>query len=148
MKLYQLNLNYNVTGVYSYHIRAEDASGRAATLDGITEVVPSARPTIELIAPTNGTAITLDDSVTLHVVDNALLSGVYYTIGNDSQPIRLNYVKSGYESYRSNGVNDNIYKIRPNASGHRWPVGTNTLSIRASDGAGNSANQTYIFTLV
>jgi len=147
LKFHQLSLGYNVSGEYNYIVRAEDSSGRSARLNGTLYVVPSERPTITLIAPSNGSDVALDSPIYLRVQDNALISGVYYRLDSDPEKIFLSYARGGYQSYRTDGIKDNIYKLRPNASGHRWSPGAHVIEVVAFDAAANQANQTYSFTL-
>jgi hypothetical protein len=147
LKLYQLGLNYSVPGNYSYIVKARDTSGRESKLEGRMEIMPSVPPSIELIAPSNGSDITLGTPILLHVRDNALISGVHYTLAPGTQTIYLKYVKGGYQSYPSDGVRDNIYTVKPGAAAYKWPAGNQTMEVVATDAAGNSVNATYSFTL-
>lgn len=146
-KLFQLDLAYNATGVYNYHIRVEDGTGKSATKDGQTEVVPSVPPVINLIALQNNSNITVDTPIYFHVTDNALISGVHYTLDPSPEKLFLKHIKK-YETYRSDGVKNNVYKIMPNASGHRWATGLHNMTLTASDAAGNIVSASYTFTII
>jgi hypothetical protein len=45
-------------------------------------------------------------------------------------------------------VKDNIYKVMPNASGHRWAQGAHNMTVTAADAAGNLVSQTWAFTII
>jgi hypothetical protein len=147
-KLFQLDLNYTVAGVYSYHILAVDGTGRSASRDGQTEIVPSRPPEISLIVPPNGTTISVDTPIYLKVTDNALISGVHYTLDNSTERIFLKPIKGYDSSYRSDYVKSNIYKIMPKSAGQRWALGAHNVTVTAADGAGNQASQTWAFTII
>lgn len=146
-KLHQLDLNYTATGIYTYTIRAEDGTGRSSTKGGQTEIVASKRPDISLIVPPNETTISVDTPIYFNVTDNALISGVYYTLDSNPEKLFLKPIKS-YQSYVSDNVKNNVYRIRPNAEGHRWSLGAHNLTITASDAANNIWPETYTFTII
>jgi len=140
--LYRQDLNFTALGNYSFSIRVEDNSGHSKTYEGMTEIVPSAPPVIELIAPSNGSDITYDQPIMLHISDNAEMAGVYYTLDSDGAHLMVKMERKGYASYATG-----IYKIRSNVSGHQWTGGPHTINIVATDSASNTANATYSFTL-
>jgi hypothetical protein len=146
-KLFQLDLNYTAAGVYSYHVRVEDGTGRSASRDGQTEIVKSQPPVINNIAPLNNSTISVDTPLYFRVTDNALLSGVYYTLDSGPEKLFLKPIKK-YETYRSDGVKDNIYRIMPNASGHRWAQGMHNMTLTAMDAAQNSVSASFTFTII
>jgi hypothetical protein len=146
-KLYQLDLNYTAAGLYTYHIRAEDGTGRSSTWDRQTEIVRSMPPVINPIAPQNNTTIAVDTPIYFQVTDNALISGVYYTLDTGPEKVFVKPVKK-YDTYRSDGVRDNVYRIMPNASGHRWAQGAHNMTVTATDGANNFCNQNYSYTII
>jgi hypothetical protein len=147
-KLYQLDLNYTVPGIYSYRVQVEDGTGRSTFEDGQTEIVVSQPPVIYPIVPTNGSTISVDTPIYFRVTDNALISGVYYVLDNGTEKLFLKPIKGYESSYRSDYVKDNIYKVMPNASGHRWALGAHNLTITASDAAKNMVSQTWAFTII
>lgn len=146
-KLYQLDLNYTVPGIYSYHVIVRDGTGRASTRDGQTEIVASQPPVITPIAPQNNSNITVDTPIYFRVTDNALISGVHYTLDQDPERIFIKHIGK-YETYRSDGVKSNVYKIMPNASGHRWSQGMHNMTVTAADAANNFVSQSYSFTIL
>jgi len=145
--LYQLDLNYTATGVYSYEIRVEDGTGRSAMKDGQTEIVASKAPTIDLIALANNASITVDTPIYFHVQDNAMLSGVYYTLDQSTEKLFLKPIKS-YENLYSDFVKNNVYRIRPNTPGSRWAQGAHNMTLTASDAAANVHSETYALTII
>jgi hypothetical protein len=128
--LYRQDLNFTALGNYS------------KTYEGITEIVPSAPPVIELIAPSNGSDVTYDQAIVLHITDNAEMAGVYYTLDSEGAHVMMKMERKGYSSYATG-----IYKIRSNVSGHQWTGGPHTINVVATDTASNTSNATYSFTL-
>jgi hypothetical protein len=142
--LFRLDLNFTAVGAYSYKIRAEDDGGRSTSLDGSFEIMPTAPPAIELIAPSNGSDIAVDTQLTLHISDNVRVSGVFYTLdGKNDTRFLLKPDKKGYQSYPKT----EIYRIKTSQAGPLWTGGAHILWITATDTAGNTANATYSFTL-
>lgn len=140
--LYTLDLDNSTLGNYSYTITANDPSGHTRTRDGNFEVVPSAPPVIELIAPSNGSDIAYDIPIVLHITDNAQMAGVYYTLDSDPAHVIVKMERKVYGSYATG-----IYKVRSNVSGRQWTGGPHTINVFAVDTASNTANTTYTFTL-
>ena len=79
-KLHQLELNYTTLGMYGYRVTAVDGTGRSSSIEGQTEILASAPPVISPIAIQNNTTVTVDTPIYFNVTDNALISGVYYTL--------------------------------------------------------------------
>lgn len=146
-RLHQLELNYTQTGMYGYHVRVEDGTGRSAALEGQTEIVPSQPPSISLIAIVNGSNLTVDTPIYFNVTDNALISGVYYTLDTNPEKLFLKPLKK-YEGWVSDNVRSNVYRIMPNASGHRWSQGAHNVTLVAEDGANNLASSSYAFNII
>jgi hypothetical protein len=146
-KLFQLDLNYTATGVYNYHIRVEDGTGKSASRDGQTVIVPSMPPVINLIALQNNSNITVDTPIYFNVTDNALISGVHYTIDSNPEKLFLKPIKS-YQSWVSDNVKNNVYRIKPNTAGHPWAAGAHNMTISASDAGGNVVNASYSFIII
>ncbi|MEM2977555.1 MAG: hypothetical protein QXW06_07905 [Thermoplasmata archaeon] len=140
--LYMLPLTYTSTGNYTYEIRAEDSTGRSSKLKGSFELVPSQPPVIELIAPDNGTNITYEQAIMLHIYDNARVSEVYYILDGSPEKIFLKMEKRGYQSYSKD-----IYRIRTNLPGQSWSGGTHSIVVVATDAAGNTTEASYTFTI-
>jgi hypothetical protein len=117
-------------------------------MDDYTEIVASVPPTIELVAIQNNSNITVDTPIYFLVKDNALISGVYYTLDKSPENIFLKHVKKYNNELFSDGVKNNVYKIMPNATGHRWAAGLHNMTLTASDAAGNLVNAGYSFTII
>ena len=143
--LYKLELGSNLTGYYNYSVRAEDLSGHSGAVSGELRVVPALPPEMELIAPSNGSDITLQTSIMLHITDNGLaqlVSGVHYRLDNGTEQVLVKQQKKGYQSYR-----DGIYIIKPNQPGQQWQGGLHTLTVEATDAIGLMTAVNYNFTL-
>lgn len=139
-RLYRLELNLSV-GNYTYSVRADDPYGHSTTISRRMEIVEQVPPSITLIAPSNGSQITTDQSIRVDIRDNAQVASVFYILDNGTEPVLLKQGRP-YQSFT------HVYYIRPNASGHQWTGGPHTVTVRATDGAGLVTTATYNFTLL
>jgi len=146
-KLFQLDLNYTAAGVYTYHVRVEDGTGRAATIDKQTTIVPSEPPNVNLIVPLNNTTMSVKTAIYINASDNALLSGVYYTLDSNTEKIYLKPINK-YGSWVSDKTRNKVYMIMPNVTGHPWTPGPHSMTVTAMDAANNMVSQTWSFTLI
>jgi hypothetical protein len=138
--LYRLDLTINVTGTYLYRVRAEDPSGHPAVLTGSMQIVGQETPVINLIAPSNGSEIAVDQAIRIDVTDNSKVASVHYSLDNSTDHIVLKMGKA-YQSYT------HVYYIRPNAAGHQWTGGPHWVTVEATDMAGLTNTTSYYFIL-